>query len=174
MNAADAQRLIRRMRALWKIKADEDADREWLLVLRPLETTTAEAALDEMRDTLMFPPTVADLRSAYYVALALAGSDRPALPPGDEGPSESLRDRYGENQKDWVYCWRCDMALTLEERDSSHLSGYDESRGMYHHRCPKNGAAPHIPAGERMARDEYLGKRKIAIGRNAEPLPYRG
>jgi hypothetical protein len=160
------------MRALWKLKEDEDVDREWLLVLRPLEANLADVALDEMRDTLMFPPTVADLRSAYYVALAVAGSQRAALPPGDEGPSESLRDRYGENQKAWVYCWRCDMALTLEERDSVRLSGYDESRGLHHRRCPKNGSAPHIPAGERMARDEYFGKRKIAIGPTAEPLPY--
>jgi hypothetical protein len=173
VNKQDAALFLRRLKVLWPRELPEGTDAEWLRVLAPLEASYADMALNEMRDTLMFPPTVADFRSAYYLALSLP-TDTLALPAGDESGSESLRDVYGENQREWVYCWRCDMALSLEERDSAKLSGYDASRGLYHHRCPKKGAAPSITAKERAERNEYYDKHRIAVGPNVDPVPYTG
>jgi len=170
----DAALTLRRLKVLWPREMPEGTDEEWLRVLLPLDAGYADMALNEMRDTLLFPPAVADFRSAYYVALSLP-TDVLALPAGTGAdPQESLRDVYGENQSTWVYCWRCDMALTLEERDSAKLSGYDASRGLYHHRCPKKGAAPSIPAKERAERNEYYDKRRILVGPHVDPVSYTG
>lgn len=168
MNRNDSASVLRRLKILWPRELPEGTDTEWVRVLAPLDAKLADSALDEMRDTLMFPPTVADFRSAYYLVLTLP-SDTLALPPGDEVPSD-LRALYGEDQRSWVYCWRCDMALTLTERDSS--CGYDLARGMYHHVCPHNGSAPTIPAWERVKRNEYFDKKHITIGPYIEPVPY--
>lgn len=169
MNKDDANNVMKRLTVLWPRERTADGDVEWFRVLAPLDYKIADGALNEMRDTLMFPPSIADFRSAYYLVLQ-EPSDSLALPPGDEVPT-NLRDLYGQNQKEWVYCWRCDMALTLTERDSS--CGYDLARGMYHHVCPHNGSAPTIPAWERVKRNEYFDKKHIAFGPYVEPVPYR-
>lgn len=173
MTGDEVRTVMNRIHGLWPRERDEETDREWVVVLKPLEYRLADAAVDELRDTVMFPPSVAEFRSAYYSALATVPTPALALPPGDEEPTD-FADLYGENAKQWVYCWRCDMALTLEERGSAKFTGYDGTRGFYHRRCPKHGSAPAIPSGERMERDEYFARRKILIGRSAEPLPYRG
>lgn len=169
MSGDDIRNVMRRLQALWPRDREEDHDREWIAVLKPLDHIFADKAVNMLRDTLMFPPTVADFKSAYYEALAI-GADTLALPPGDEVPTR-LRDIYGENQKEWVYCWRCDMALTLGERDGD--SGYDGSRGFYHRTCPRNGSAPLIPASERTKRNEYFDKHHIGIGPHITPMPYQ-
>lgn len=170
MNKNESAKVLRRLKILWPRELPEGTDTEWVRVLAPLEYRYADSALDEMRDTLMFPPSVADFRSAYYLVLSLP-CDTLALPPGDDDEAfEPLRDRYGENQKDWVYCWRCDMALSLEERGGK--CGYDFSRGLYHYACPKKGSVPAIPSAERVARNEYFDKRRIAFGPYTDPVPY--
>lgn len=174
MTKDDARAILTRVATIWRGNDMAlETQNEWMLVLKPLNHGFADRAVNRLRDTLVFPPTVADFRKAYYEALAIGGGDKLALPPGDEMPT-SLRERYGESQKDWVYCWRCDMALSLKERESSALTGYDQARGLYHRSCPKDGSAPLIPADERMARNEYFSRRDIAIGRHVTPMPYRG
>lgn len=170
MRAADAQRIVRRIHALWRVRDDEDVDKEWLSALKPLDYSIADEAIDELRDTLMFAPSVADFRKAYYAALARC-SESVDVDAG-ESPDDhmSLRERYGFNQSDWVYCWRCDQALVVDEDGV----GYDGLRGFYHYSCPKKGSAPLIPQKERLWRDEYFRQHNIVIGPNVEPSPYLG
>jgi hypothetical protein len=97
---------------------------------------------------------------------------RPALPSGGAKEDGSLRDRYGSTQTDWVYCWRCDMAISLD--DLQDHSGYDPARGLFHLRCPRPGSAPLIPMAEALKRNEAFDKRHIAIGRNVTPSGWEG
>jgi hypothetical protein len=165
---------LRRLKILWPRELPEGADTEWVRILAPLDYRFADSALNEMRDTLMFPPTIADFRSAYYLALQFP-TDTLAL-PGTVEVSTELANVYGSNRANWVYCWRCDMALTLDERDQlwEGNGGYDESRGLYHLDCPETLERPTMPEAERMHRNEYFHKRGIVSGLNATPVPYRG
>ena len=99
---------------------------------------------------------MADFRAAYKVAAADPPEDRPALPAGDQqGPD--LFDLYGSSQNDWVYCYLCDMAISLEERATE--PHYRPGKGLRHKRCPKAGSAPIMPPVQRMERAEkQIGK----------------
>ena len=172
MNTQEANACLYRLNALWPRKRAEGEADEWMGVLRPLDSTTVFAAFDDLRDTLDFPPSFADFRSAYRLAEVHVRDDRLALPSGNANPDDTLRDLYGEDQNGWVYCWRCDMALTLEGRATMKGVGYDASRGLYHRSCPKGGSAPLIPSWEKSPRDEGFRKRHITIGPNVDPSPY--
>jgi len=170
MTKTQAADVLRRLVAIWPRERTADTDREWMMLMRTLDFRTADRALDELRDTLGFTPSVADFRAAYRRAAARP-DDYTALPAGaHSGDDTTLTDTYGSCE--WVYCWRCDMALTLEERATD--APYDPVRGLYHRRCPRGGAAPIIPAGERIARQEYFEKVKVRIGPDVDPAVYRG
>lgn len=175
MTTDEAARLLRRIDAIWPPKTPPAKDErlEWLAFLAPLDAAVAAVAVDLLRETATWSPRMADMRSAYNEAAGRPPGAGPALPPGqDAGGEPSLRDIYGEAQDRWVYCWRCDMAITLEERATA--PHYDPERGLYHGRCPRNGSAPLIPRGQQIRRDEHFRSRGIAIGRAAEPFAYSG
>ena len=90
---------------------------EWIDFLQPYELEYAERALDELRAELQWRPSMAHFKRAYYV-VAAAPESRPAL-PGETSHDRTYSDIYGSSQDDWVYCGRCDMAISLEERATS-------------------------------------------------------
>jgi hypothetical protein len=61
-----------------------------------------------------------------------------------------LRDVFGADPSGWVFCARCDMAISLEER--ALVAWYLPGRGLVHGRCPRPGSAPRMPEKERAAR----------------------
>jgi hypothetical protein len=172
VNTNEIGACLTRFTAIWPRKRAEAELDEWQRVFRPLDSTLTFAAFDELRDALDFPPSIADFRSAYRLAEATNRDERLALPSGNANPDDTLRDLYGEDQTSWVYCWRCDMAITLEGRATMKGVGYDAGRGLYHRSCPKGGSAPLIPSWEKSPRDEGFRKRHITIGPNVDPSPY--
>lgn len=159
MTPAEATSVFGRINAIWPTshEVDKAEVREWVDFLLPFDLTTAKAALAELQKTMRFRPAMADFRSAYLTASLTAAPDRKALPGRAEaGTAERNRELYGRDPDDWVYCWKCDQAITLEERSTN--PHYREGRGLFHARCPRRGSAPTIPNRERLIRDEHYRK----------------
>jgi len=156
--------ILQRIDAIWPPKKQPTKEErgEWVAFLRTLDGDVALRSVDELRNQLGWHPSMADFRSAYQAAASLPAADVLALPAGDEDGRGSLEDRYGTAQEAWVYCWRCDMALTLQERSTA---PFDEIRGFRHSRCPKPGSAPTIPNKDRLERNDHFDRRHIIIGR---------
>lgn len=171
MNQQDVANILSRLNGMWPRKRAAEEINEWARVLRTLDFATCMGAFDELRDRLDFPPSIADFRSAYRESSISARDERLALPSGDAETDPSLIDRFGPNVSGWVYCWRCDMALTLAERDSC---GYDPMRGLFHNDCPPHGSAPTMPSDRASARNTVLAKRKVQVGPSVRPSLYRG
>jgi len=158
MTAQDAGRVFARLAAIWPTSPEPDrtAAAEWVRFLSSYDLATANAAIDELQKTMRFRPSMADFRSAYLLA-STAAPERPALPGrAEDGTAERNRELYGSIQDEWVYCWKCDMAITLEERSTN--PHYREGYGLYHARCPRRGSAPSIPNRERLLREEHFRK----------------
>jgi hypothetical protein len=175
MDLREADVMLRKLDATWALREprSDDEKNEWLEFLLQYEFDPMKRAVEDLRVRLRFRPSMAEIRTAYTEAGE--GRDDRALPPAQEdGRGSDLSALYGENQRAWVYCWRCDMVLSLEERDSLKLVGYDGERGLYHHRCPRKGSAPTIPHAQRTQRDEYFARKRIGSGPNVTPRPYRG
>ena len=64
--------------------------------------------------------------------------------------TDEQRSLFGLDPSQWVYCCRCDQAISLEERAS--IAFYRPGRGLMHGRCPRPGTAPRVPAKERAGR----------------------
>jgi hypothetical protein len=64
--------------------------------------------------------------------------------------TDERRSLYGLDPSGWVYCCRCDQAITIEERSS--VAFYRLGRGLMHGLCPRLGTAPRVPPKERAAR----------------------
>ena len=64
--------------------------------------------------------------------------------------TDEQRSLYGVDPNSWVFCCRCDQAITIEERSS--IAFYMLGRGLMHGRCPRPGMAPRVPPKERAAR----------------------
>lgn len=165
MTPEQAAAVVVRINATWPPRQPQTAAEatEWLKFLRIYDTEISSRALDTLRGQLGWRPSMADFRAAYKVAAADLPEDRPALPAGDQqGPD--LVDLYGSSQNDWVYCYLCDMAISLEER-STELH-YRSGKGLRHKRCPKVGSVPIMPPVQRMERAEkQLGRPQQTRGR---------
>jgi len=174
MNTGESTYLLKRMASTWPGagKLDDAAFAEWTDFLASYEPGPAWGALRALRETCTWRPSMADFRTAYFQALALADEERKQLPAGPSEGSEtdSLRDRYGTEQDRWIYCWRCDMAISLKDMERNR--GYDIARGLYHRTCPRRGSAPQIPLVQKAEREKWLLDHKISIGPNVEPVPY--
>ena len=72
------------------------------------------------------------------------GVDRP------DPATDEQRALYGADSSSWVYCCRCDQAISLEERAS--IAFYRPGRGLMHGRCPRPGTTPRLPPKERAGR----------------------
>lgn len=156
MTETQAGFVYARINAIWPTNREvtpEEID-EWLRFLRPLNADLSELAIEELRGTRTFRPSMADFLAAYKIAAAQPEDGRPALPAGDQDPNApTLLDLYGSNRDEWVYCWKCDMAVTLEELSTN--PHYRQGRGLHHRRCPKSGSAPIIPQHLRIEREEH-------------------
>ena len=150
MSPHDAARIMLRLAALWPRERTDDELREWQQVLRPFEFEIADRAMNDLRDTSTWTPSIAQFRRAYREAAA-----RPAPRNALSGKVADLKEVYGSG--DWTYCWKCDRAISLDDQADS--SGFDPERGLFHQRCPEVG--PMITAAERLARSEWYERHRI-------------
>lgn len=165
MNAEQIREVIHRIDGVWppRTPPTHEERAEWVRFLQPMDGPVALAAVDELRESSKWRPSMADFRTAYYAAAALPGDDFVALPAGDEKQATpALEDVYGTRREQWVYCWRCDMALSLMDMEDNHV--YEERRGLRHSRCPASESAPLMPTQARLEREEHW--RKMKIGRD--------
>jgi hypothetical protein len=163
VTAEEVREVINRIDGIWPPRKPptQDERAEWVRFLQPLEAGAAVRGVDLMRECLKFRPSMADFRDAYYEAAALPGDDMLALPPAEGSVAPHLTDTYGHRVEEWVFCWRCDRALSLDDYDG-HIT-FDERRGLRHIECPSDGSAPIIPTRQRLEREAYW--RKMKIGR---------
>lgn len=161
MLVTDMAVVLGRIDAVWPPKkAPSDAERaEWARYLQPLDRKVCERAIDDLKLQLGWRPSMADFRAAYSQASYTPSDERPQLPaPSDPDGVRGIDydSLYGHHRDEWVYCWRCDMAITLEERCGSpcHHAG----KGLHHASCPKRGTAPSIPVHLRIKREEAFAK----------------
>lgn len=82
-----------------------------------------------------------------------------------DGSTIEYADLYGVRQDEWIYCWKCDMPLTLEEisgpphssyTDAATYPPFDAGRGFYHQHCPRRGSRPTMPNHLKRRREENL------------------
>jgi len=161
MNLHEADRVLRKMDGIWVLRtAHTNEDRnEWLDFLLGYDFDAMTAAVDALKEQLKWRPSMAELREAYRAETANREAALLEL-PGDVDPAAaSLADRYGAEQRDWVYCWKCDMAISLKERAGAPV--FTEGLGLSHHRCPKGGSSPLIPQYMRTDRDDYWAKHHV-------------
>lgn len=160
MTAEEALALLSRIDAIWprrEARSDAELD-EWTAYLAGLDAAIAARAVDAMRAALVFPPSMADLRSAYDEA-ALLPVTRPALPAGRDEAGCDFAAEYGHDRRSWVYCWRCDMAISLEERATT--ARFRPGYGLEHVQCPRSGSAPVIPVHLRLEREQARRRRGL-------------
>jgi hypothetical protein len=157
MTSKEAGHVIGRINAIWPAKnsATTAYYAEWIAFLESYELTHGDRTLDMLRAESSWPPSMADFRKTYLIVSTAPEQPRAAL-PGEVAQHITLLDRFGEDQDSWVFCWQCDMALTLEERATDAL--FDRLRGLHHARCPRPGTAPIMPADQRAKRAEWLSR----------------
>lgn len=155
MTPDQASTVLDRLSATWpRNNRSAETDKEWLRFLRPLGYELSGQAVDALRDTLGFPPTIADFRSAYRMCEA-SPSSYAAVSGKVEDPT--YFDLYGSEMNDWVYCFKCDMAITLEERATEPY--YAPGHGLHHKSCPRRGTSPIMPTYLRLEREDAMRKK---------------
>ena len=149
MHVGEAADLIRKMDAIWPMKdaGNPDSRAEWIDFLVPLDYSIGMELLSDLRETLKWHPAMSEFREAYNAVLTRGALDLDlyALPAAPDAGSyeDTLTELYGSAQNEWVYCWKCSMAIGLEERATD--PRYRPSKGLHHAKCPKNGMAPSMP-----------------------------
>jgi len=173
MNVNEIREIVKRIDGIWPPrKAPMMEERqEWVRFLTPLEFQIAMDGIDLMREELKFRPAMSDFLAFYHHAAVLPDEIPLQLPPAPDAGGEvyvdTVDDIYGKLD-DRVYCWKCDQAITLEER-SGCVDGvehnymlHDVQRGLFHRRCPRSGSAPSMPVHLRIERQEWFVKHKIS------------
>ncbi|MGO8683992.1 MAG: hypothetical protein ACLQUT_05365 [Thermoleophilia bacterium] len=107
----------------------------WHQILNQLSDESYSTAVLGHCQNSPHPPSPAEI----HAAAALLAADR------SERLSEAQRtqeDRYlyGSSRNSWVYCDRCRMAITLDERCDSAV--YVTDSGWHHAVCPPRGTRP--------------------------------
>jgi len=161
MNRDEAKSTFGRVDAIWPAKkAPTQAERdEWMSFLKPMDGKLALRALDLMRDSVMWRPTMAEFDTYYRQAAAFSTEGYAELPAGTGAEATDMLETYGSRQEDWIYCWKCDMAIALEELAARPY--YSERRGLHHERCPRKGSAPLMPVHLRLERESYWQKHNV-------------
>ena len=77
-----------------------------------------------------------------------------------ETTTPALADLYGHERSSWVYCWRCNTAISLADRADGPVS-FTERLGLAHKFCPRPGTSPSIPEYLRIERDDYWVKHHV-------------
>ena len=165
MNLHQADNVMRKLDGIWTLKGDhsKEARNEWLDFLLGYDYDVIREAVDDLKDRLKWRPSMAEIRDAYR-AVTEALEAEVLLLEGDVDPdAPTLADVYGHIRSDWVFCWKCDMAVSLDERSgiSNKPAVYHERLGLRHRVCPKSGSAPLIPTYLRNEREEYWTKKHI-------------
>jgi hypothetical protein len=167
MNPAEAQQIVRRMSGIWGPLREREQQREWIEFLVDYEQEPAVSAVLALRGIVKWQPTMSEFRAAYLKTL----EDRPI--GGDqvngrrllngkvETNAEANQALYGSAVDSWVYCWQCDMAVTLDERLDS--ARYRHRYGWAHDTCPPHGSRPSIPNDERRLRAEYWQRVGVSV-----------
>ena len=174
MNTAEALMITRRIIGIWPAPAlDKEAKAEWIDFLIELEYEPAISALVSLRESQRYRPSMSELKSAYLSVCSgmqeirqqtevhrLLPGRKSATADNEREPYGNL-DWYGSSVKDWVYCWRCNMAIRLEERDTTavHAPGL----GLRHDRCPLRGTAPLMPVEAMNEREAYWQRKGIKL-----------
>jgi len=143
--------VLTRIGAVWPSKdTSDDTYAEWARFIRPFEVKTAQRAVDSLASTCKWRPSMAEFREAYNVALGNPSGQRML---GD-GVQQTIdySDSFGSAQDDWVYCFACWGAITLEERATT--PHYTEGHGMRHANCPRRGTVPTAPSHIRLQYEE--------------------
>ena len=144
--------ILGRIDAIWPPRTQpSDAERaEWAGFLQRMDYHVSERAIDVMKTQLAWRPTMADFKSAYNTASAMGDDSLPQLPAAKGAQSRDYESEYGQHRDDWVYCWKCDMAISLADRCEHPC--YREGKGLHHAHCPRKGSAPAIPVHLKLAR----------------------
>lgn len=133
-------------RASWR--AESEAVYVMALTQARIPTDVAQRAIATLiTDEAMLPPVAHVLSRCREIQDGRASTE----------PTQTLFDLYGSNRDDWAHCWRCDMAITLEERST--VPRYREGYGLYHFRCPKPGTAPIMSPAQRAQRAEWMARK---------------
>lgn len=163
MNADEIRTMVTRIDGIWPPKKAPTVEerQEWVRFLQPLDAEVVFDAIDIMRESVMFRPTMADLKTHYHQAAAIPKENPLQLTAGEDGTTPTnLLDIYGSHMDDWIYCWKCDMAISMDDVLDEKVR-FDPRRGLIHGRCPKNGSAPAAPVHVRLERESYWQKHKI-------------
>jgi len=162
MTPEQIREVVKRLDGIWPPRKPPTHEEraEWVRFLHPLDGLVALRAVDALRENSPWRPSMADFKSAYWAEAAEPDDDVLALPAAPGAPkAPSAQDIYGHRSEEWIYCWKCDQAISLDDQYEGAF--WDDRRGVYHHKCPPAGSAPHIPTKELLAREEYYRKAKI-------------
>ncbi len=173
MTTAEIAAILRTINSVWRPVLDEYQQREWVDFLMDYDVEPAKRAVSALRGSSEWRPSMSAFRESYLRELdtsPAAPADRPLLGAGDEATyrngrrqtnAEKNQDLYGSSVDDWVYCWQCDLAITLAELDTD--ATYRQGYGFRHHRCPPHGSRPSIPNAERRTRAEHWQRTGISV-----------
>jgi hypothetical protein len=161
VTADEIREVISRIDGIWPPRKPptQDERAEWVRFLQPLEAGAAMRGVDLMRECQKFRPSMADFRDAYYEAAGLPGDDMLALPAAEGSVQPHLTDTYGHRVEEWVWCHRCDMAISLGDQLGNAV--FDATRGLSHRHCPVKGSAPTMPLQSRLRRQDHWRKHHI-------------
>ena len=161
MTPEEVRQVMSRIDGIWPPRkpASHEERAEWVRFLKPLDGPVALRAVDGVRENALWRPSMAEFRSAYWQAAAEPDEEVLLLTGDTSAKSPELTDIYGHRRDQWVYCWRCDQAISLADQETML---YDEVRGLCHKNCPVAGSAPRIPTKLLLERNEYWRKARIA------------
>ncbi len=112
-----------------------------------IPSDVAQRAIAELiTEEMVLPPVALVLRRCRDLRDLQAAQELADNPRA----GETLHDLYGSSQAQWVYCFRCDQAISLAELGS--YPCYAPGRGLQHRVCPRPGTAPVMSAHERLER----------------------
>lgn len=161
MTPEEIRAVLSRIDGIWPPRQapTQEERREWVVFLKTLEGPLCLEALDEMRRDCRWRPSMAELRDHYDEAALRPIGTMLALPSAKTAaPHSDYGLTYGHNREQWVYCWKCDMAISLEQQEVAY---WDELRGLRHEECPRKGSAPTIPTHLRLAREDCWRRNRI-------------
>lgn len=161
MNLHEADTILRKLGGIWVQRTEPtDAERnEWLDFMLVFDHGAMLESVDYLRGQLKWRPSMAELRSAYREVIENRDEAPLGLPGKVDADAPTLADLYGAERRGWVYCWRCDMAVSLEDQCGGPV--FVERLGLRHRTCPKPGASPSMPEYLRTEREDYWTKKHI-------------
>lgn len=161
MNLHEADTILRKLDGIWIQRTEHTSDErsEWLDFMLVFDHGAMLEAVDSLRGQLKWRPSMAELRSAYREVIENRDEAPLGLPGKVDADAPTLADLYGHERQGWVYCWRCDMAISLADQCGG--PAFAERLGLRHRTCPKPGTSPHMPEYLRTEREDYWVKHHV-------------